>query len=124
VKRKHHPGKGLWALPGGFVEPRESLADGAMRELIEETALAIDPAELPAALRAVRVFDQPDRSQRGRSITHAHHFHLGEGAPPAVLGSDDAAEACWMPLDAIAGLEEQLFEDHFQILDEMLRVAR
>jgi bifunctional NMN adenylyltransferase/nudix hydrolase len=123
VKRKHHPGKGLWALPGGFVEPRESLADGAMRELIEETALAIDPAELPAALRAVRVFDQPDRSQRGRSITHAHHFHLGEGAPPAVLGSDDAAEARWMPLDAIAGLEEQLFEDHFQILDEMLRVA-
>ena len=124
VKRKHHPGQGLWALPGGFVEPRESLADGAMRELIEETALAIDPAELPAALRDVRVFDQPDRSQRGRSITHAHYFYLGEGAPPAVLGSDDAAEARWIPLDGIPALEEQLFEDHFQILDEMIGITR
>jgi bifunctional NMN adenylyltransferase/nudix hydrolase len=123
VQRGNHPGKGLWALPGGFVEPRESLADGAMRELIEETALAIDAAELPAALRAVRVFDQPDRSQRGRTITHAHHFHLGEGAPPAVLGSDDAAEARWVPLEEIPDLEERLFEDHFQILDEMVGIT-
>ena len=124
VKRKHHPGKGLWALPGGFVEPRESLADGAMRELVEETALAVDPAELPAALRDVRVFDQPDRSQRGRSITHAHYFHLDGPAPPAVLGSDDAAEAQWFALEQIPGIEEQLFEDHFQILDEMLGITR
>lgn len=124
VKRKHHPGQGLWALPGGFVEPRETLADGAMRELIEETALAIDPAELPAALRDVRVFDQPDRSQRGRSITHAHYFYLGEGEPPAVLGSDDAADARWFALDEIPALEEQLFEDHFQILDEMIGITR
>lgn len=124
VKRRNHPGKGQWALPGGFVEPRESLADGAMRELIEETALAIDPAELPAALRDVRVFDQPDRSQRGRSITHAHFFYLGEGEPPAVLGSDDAAEARWIPLEQVAELEEQLFEDHFQILDEIIGITR
>ena len=124
VKRKNHPGKGQWALPGGFVEPRESLADGAMRELVEETALALDPAELPTALREVRVFDQPDRSQRGRSITHAHLFDLGEGEPPAVLGSDDAAEARWIPLERIAELEHQLFEDHFQILDEMIGITR
>ena len=124
VKRKHRPGQGLWALPGGFLEPSESLADGAMRELLEETALALDHRELAAALRDVRVFDQPDRSQRGRSITHAHYFYLGEGEPPAVLGSDDAAEARWIPLDGIADLEEELFEDHFQILDEMIGITR
>ncbi|HZZ95233.1 MAG TPA: NUDIX domain-containing protein [Usitatibacter sp.] len=124
VKRRHAPGRGLWALPGGFVEPRESLRDGAIRELLEETAVALDADALDAALRDVRVFDQPDRSQRGRSITHAHLFYLGEGEPPAVLGSDDAAEARWIALAQLPDLEEQLFEDHFQILDDFLGISR
>jgi len=120
VQRKHRPGKGLWALPGGFLEPRESLRTGAIRELLEETALALSADELEGALHDARVFDQPDRSQRGRSITHAHFFDLGERELPPVLGSDDAAEARWIPTDELASLEERLFEDHFQILDDFL----
>jgi len=123
VRRKHAPGKGLWALPGGFLEPRESLRTVAIRELLEETALALGEKELDRALHEVRVFDQPDRSQRGRSITHAHYFDLGMPPLPAVLGSDDAAEARWIPIEELPSLEEQLFEDHFQILDDFLQLT-
>ena len=43
VKRKYDPGKGLWAVPGGAVEPGESLAQAVVRELEEETGLRGEP---------------------------------------------------------------------------------
>ena len=39
VKRARDPGKGLWGLPGGFIENGETLEEGASRELLEETSL-------------------------------------------------------------------------------------
>ena len=39
VKRAKDPGKGLWGLPGGFIENGETLEEGAARELFEETSL-------------------------------------------------------------------------------------
>lgn len=42
VKRKLNPGKGKWALPGGFIEGYEKPADGACREVFEETSLRIE----------------------------------------------------------------------------------
>ncbi|MBC7501161.1 MAG: adenylyltransferase/cytidyltransferase family protein, partial [Herminiimonas sp.] len=41
IKRGDFPGKGLWALPGGFLDQRERLIQGAVRELIEETRIAV-----------------------------------------------------------------------------------
>lgn len=120
VKRAHHPGRGLWALPGGFLDQRESLLQAAMRELREETMLTLADPQLAAALQSVAVFDHPDRSLRGRTITHAHFFDLGELAPPDVTGADDAAHAEWIQVTALAGMEDQLFEDHFNILDHFL----
>jgi bifunctional NMN adenylyltransferase/nudix hydrolase len=122
VRRRHPPGKGLWAIPGGFLEGRERLLQGAIRELKEETGLAIKDAELVEALRAVAVFDHPDRSQRGRVITHAHWFDLPLPALPIVAGADDAAEARWFPIAELPGMEAELFEDHFVILDRFLGI--
>lgn len=120
VRRKHPPGKGLWAIPGGFLEGRERLFEGAVRELKEETSLDIADAELAKACRAVLVLDHPDRSQRGRVITHAHWFDLPFPALPSVAGADDAAEARWFPIAKLADMETELFEDHFMILDGFL----
>lgn len=123
VERRNRPGKGLWALPGGYIDPRERLLDSALRELREETGLVLDAALIRPALRRVVVADHPDRSQRGRTITHAHFFELAAGTLPEVKGADDAAEAKWVPVAALAGMEELFFEDHFLLLDELLSLT-
>jgi bifunctional NMN adenylyltransferase/nudix hydrolase len=124
VRRGNTPGVGLWALPGGFLEGRERLWQGAIRELKEETGLDIADAELEHALRGVAVFDHPDRSQRGRVITHAHWFDLNLTTLPDVAGADDAAEARWIPVAELAAMETQLFEDHLHILDHFLKITK
>ena len=120
IRRGHAPGKGRLALPGGFLEQRESVYQSAVRELEEETGLKLPLSVMKAALKAVRVFDHPDRSQRGRVITHAHYFALAGEQLPAVTGLDDAAEALWVPIAQLASLEEQFHDDHLHILDELL----
>lgn len=120
IRRAHAPGRGLLALPGGFLEPRESIWRSCLRELVEETHCDVAPERLEQALQDVHVFDHPDRSQRGRTITHAHYFDLGDSPLPSVQADDDAEQVLWMPIDQIALNEEMLFEDHFQILNHFL----
>lgn len=125
VERAHAPGRELLALPGGFLEGSERLLGAALRELLEETQLSCSTAELRAALRGVAVFDHPQRSQRGRTITHAHYFVLPPGgAPPSVEGADDARSARWLKIADIPSLTEQLFEDHYHVIDHFLGVSR
>jgi bifunctional NMN adenylyltransferase/nudix hydrolase len=123
VKRKNRPGKGLWALPGGFVDSRERLLASAIRELHEETAIGIPAATLRRRLKEVRVFDHPDRAMRARTITHAHYFELQDERLPGVTGSDDAAHAEWIPVAKLPRMEEQFFEDHFHVLDHFLKLT-
>jgi bifunctional NMN adenylyltransferase/nudix hydrolase len=121
VQRGRAPGKGLWALPGGFLDGDERLLDAALRELDEETLVECTPAELRAAFQGAAVFDHPARSRRGRTITHAHHFALPGNSLPRVQGADDAQAARWTPLAELPRLLSQLFDDHYQILDHFLR---
>lgn len=120
IRRARAPGEGLMALPGGFLEQRETVYQSALRELQEETGLELLPSTMQAALKQVRVFDHPDRSQRGRVITHAHHFDLGDGPLPEVRGSDDAADARWVPIAQLPSMEAEFHDDHFHILEAML----
>ena len=120
IQRAHAPGKGLWALPGGFLEPRDTLWQSCLRELAEETHCELPESTWRAALQQVRVFDHPDRSQRGRTITHVHRFDLGNASVPPVRADDDAALATWVPIYEIAALEDQFFEDHFHVVSQML----
>jgi len=120
VQRGRAPGKGLWATPGGFLEPTETLLQGALRELEEETGLSLELTAAERSLQDVAVFAHPDRSLRGRTITHAHHFDLGDGALPTVRGADDAAAAHWIPIAELARLEQSFFDDHFHVLAHFL----
>jgi len=81
-------------------------------------------AALQRALKGVRVFDDPWRSQRGRVLTHAHFFDLPDHTLPAILAGDDAAEAFWIEERRLAALEEHFHDDHFLILDHFLRIIR
>jgi len=120
IRRAHAPGKGQLAVPGGFIEQRETVWQSCLRELVEETHCQLPEATMRAALQSVAVFDHPDRSQRGRTITHAHYFDLGDAPFPVVQADDDAALVQWTPIDQLARLEEEFFEDHFHMLDHFL----
>jgi bifunctional NMN adenylyltransferase/nudix hydrolase len=120
VRRRSEPGKGLWALPGGFVRQDESIRDACLRELREETRLKIPTPVLKGSLRGGQVFDHPDRSLRGRTITHAFHFDFPAGDLPPVRGGDDADKARWVPVAEALDMGPQLFEDHLSILEFFL----
>lgn len=116
VRRRGNPGKGLMALPGGFLNQHEKIQDGMLRELKEETGIKIPKEELEKCIKDNKVFDHPDRSLRGRTITHAFLVDLKSGPLPQVKGSDDADKAWWMPLNEVHDREEEFFEDHYHIV--------
>ncbi len=119
VRRKVHPGKGLLALPGGFLQPELTLEDNAIRELKEETQIKVPAAVLRGSIKNQKAFDHPERSQRGRTVTFAYYIELEpslkEGLP-RVKGGDDAAKAFWLPLSALGEMEDEFFEDHISII--------
>lgn len=119
IERKRFPGKGLWALAGGFLDPHENILDGAIRELKEETKIKVDRPVLKRSVEEMRVFDHPNRSLRGRIVTFAHLINLKEGPLPDVVGSDDAKSARWVPLADLWRYEDKMYEDHIDIIHAM-----
>jgi bifunctional NMN adenylyltransferase/nudix hydrolase len=115
VRRRSEPGRGLWALPGGFVNQDERLDAACVRELREETGLKLPEPVLRGSMKDRQVFDHPNRSLRGRTITHAFLFNFPTGELPRVKGGDDADKARWVPLNAFAQMRDVMFEDHFDI---------
>jgi len=121
-KRKYHPGRGLWAIPGGFIEQHENVLHAALRELKEETQINLSHDILMGGFKSVKVFDHPNRSCRGRFITHAHFFDLTGENIPDIQAADDLQEAAWVPIKKLKDMEEHLFEDHFHILNQFLDI--
>ena len=115
VKRGAAPGQGLFALPGGFLDQDERIEDAALRELREETRLKVPLPVLKGSVRETKVFDHPNRSARGRTVTHASMIVLPDGELPKVKGSDDAMWAGWVPLADID--PSNMFEDHHDIIE-------
>jgi bifunctional NMN adenylyltransferase/nudix hydrolase len=122
IRRKGELGRGLWALPGGFIDAeKETCYQSAKREAQEETGIELRD-EWCLTQRGGDVYDDPNRSLRGRTITHAYMFRIpDEIEVPAVHGGDDAGYACWYPLKDIPGLECRLFEDHIDIIRGLTR---
>ncbi len=119
VRRRVHPGKGLLALPGGFLAPDATLEDSAIRELKEETQIKIPAAVLRGSIKSTHAFDYPERSQRGRTVTFAYFIELEPSLKdglPRVKGGDDAAKAFWLPLSALGEKEDEFFEDHIHVI--------
>lgn len=119
IRRGHQPGKGLLALPGGFLAVGATLEDNAIKELKEETQIKVPVQVLRGSIKSSHVFDYPERSNRGRTVTFAYFIelepNLKEGLP-RVKGGDDAAKAFWLPLSALGEKEEEFFEDHLSII--------
>ena len=108
IKRKHEPYKGMWALPGGFVEDDEELEAAAIRELEEETGLKV-----PSMIQ-LYTFGRVGRDSRGRTVTVTYYTSID--TPQPVAGADDAAEAAWVPVKDITALAF----DHMEMLQMAL----
>lgn len=121
VKRGDMPGKGLLALPGGFLNQDETMLDGCIRELKEETKIKVPVPVLKGSIKWSKTFDAPNRSVRGRTITQAFFIDLGTGELPKVKGSDDAEKAMWVPFKDVK--QELMFEDHFHIIDTFIPIG-
>jgi 8-oxo-dGTP diphosphatase len=106
VRRRNEPVG--WALPGGFVDAGERVEAAAVREIAEETGLAVTLETL------LYVYSNPARDPRFHTLTVAF---IGQAAgQPA--GADDAAEAHVFALDA---LPTPIVFDHAQIIEDYLR---
>lgn len=106
VERKNEPGG--WALPGGFVDPGETVEAAAARELREETGLRA------RELMQFHVYSDPARDPRHPTVTVVFLVRA-EGTP---RGGDDAADARFFPADR---LPSPIAFDHREILADVAR---
>lgn len=88
IRRKNHPGIGCWALPGGFVNLKETTDDAAKRELREETGLD------GIAVEQLYCWGDWQRDPRTRIVTISYLALVQEKY--LVQAGDDAADAVWM----------------------------
>ena len=105
IRRARDPYAGYWALPGGFVEPDETLERGALRELQEETGLT------QVYLEQLYTFGEPQRDPRGRVISVAY-LALAPLEALQPVAASDAAALDWFEAEH---LPEMAF-DHRDIL--------
>ena len=117
VRRGVAPFKGMWAIPGGFKRPTETLDEAAKRELAEETG--VDGASLLTQLGA---YGDPGRDPRMNVVTIGYLAVLREVG--ALVASTDAASAALAPVsDALNGRIELAF-DHAQIVRDAVERVR
>ncbi|HJQ70320.1 MAG TPA: NUDIX hydrolase [Blastocatellia bacterium] len=87
IKRAFEPFKGMWSLPGGFVDQHEPLIKAAARELQEETGVR------RVRLEQFGAFGDPGRDPRGHTVSIGFTACLKKY--PRVKAADDAEEARW-----------------------------
>ena len=122
VKRAGFPGNGLWALPGGFLDQNEKLIDGAVRELKEETDIEMSPAQLYGSIKAKEIFDHPNRSTRGRTITTCVLFKLqdSKSLPKVRPQISEVSEVLWIPIAEAQSRTDMWYEDHHAMMCTMI----
>lgn len=110
IQRGYEPFKGFWAVPGGFVDPDESLEQAALRELKEETGVR------DVFLEQLYTFGDVRRDPRRRIVTVAY-YALVNLRDHTVKAATDASSAAWFAVDDLP----KLAFDHGRIVDTALR---
>ncbi|HEX3537941.1 MAG TPA: NUDIX domain-containing protein [Stellaceae bacterium] len=119
VQRAQQPNAGRWGFPGGVLEVGETVAEGAMRELREETGIVAEPAGW------LDVHDAVSRDAEGRVQFHyvliavRGVWRTGEGEP-----ADDAAAVAWVSRDEIVAGRYPTFPTLLPLFDRALAAQR
>lgn len=115
VRRGHEPFKGMWALPGGYVEPDDDVLTTAYQELADETGVRLLRTG-PTRLEFFKEYSKPDRDPRGRVISLVYSSIVKRC--PELRAGDDAAEAEWRSLKSIRS--DGLAFDHWRMISDFL----
>ena len=117
VCRGEAPYEGMWAIPGGFKRPTETLDQAAKRELAEETG--VDAASL---LTQFGAYGDPERDSRMNVVTIAYLAVLRDVG--AITGGADAAAAALIPVSDVLNGKIELAFDHLQIVRDAVERVR
>ena len=115
VQRAQQPNAGRWGFPGGVLELGETVAEGAMRELKEETGIVAEPAGW------LNIHDAISRDDEGRVQFHytliavRGVWQSGEG-----VAADDAAACAWASRDDILAGKYPTFPTLLPLFDAAL----
>ncbi|HEY3895618.1 MAG TPA: NUDIX hydrolase [Pseudonocardiaceae bacterium] len=94
IRRAHEPGRGLWSVPGGRVEPGESDHAAVIREVTEETGLAVE---------VVRWLGTVHRAAPGGAVFEIHDYRC-RATGGTIRAGDDADDARWCDEQDLAAL--------------------
>src|ERR687896_769184 len=117
IRRGVPPFEGMWAIPGGFKRPDETLDEAASRELLEETG--VDGAHL---LRQFGAYGDPGRDPRMNVVTVAYLAVLREVGD--VVARTDAADAALVPVSDVLNGKIDLAFDHERIVRDAVERVR
>jgi len=107
TRRINEPGRGLWSLPGGFMDAGEDPADAVKRECLEETGLTIQVGKLLEVIAG-------RTHARGADLLLAYQAEVTSGS---LQPGDDADRADFFPLEAVP---ELAFDSTALILNHLL----
>ncbi len=117
VRRGEAPFQGMWAIPGGFKRPNETLDEAAKRELIEETGV-----DVPSLLTQFGAYGDPGRDPRLNVVTVGYLAVLRDVG--AVVAGSDAAEARLVPVSRVLNGRLELAFDHRKIVRDAIERVR
>jgi len=110
IKRANEPFRGMWALPGGFVDPDEEPSVACQRELQEETGLQLVNGDL------IGVFGEKGRDPRGWTVSVAYFFKVDSAENSKAKAGSDSSELNWFSVKKLP----LLAFDHQKIIEEAL----
>ena len=117
VRRGLEPFKGMWAIPGGFKRPDETLDEAARRELSEETGV-----DVPSLLTQFGAYGDPARDPRLNVVTVAYLAVLRDVG--AIVAGTDAAHAALVPAADVLEERVELAFDHPRIVRDAVERVR
>ena len=117
VRRGVAPFGGMWAIPGGFKRPTETLDEAAKRELAEETG--VDGTSL---LTQFGAYGDPGRDPRMNVVTVAYLAVLRKVG--GIVAGTDAADAVLIPVSEALNGKIELAFDHARIVRDAVERVR
>ncbi len=117
VRRGEAPFRGMWAIPGGFKRPPETLDEAARRELAEETGV-----DVPSLLTQFGAYGDPERDPRMNVVTIGYLAVIRDVG--AVVAGSDAADAALVPVSDVLEEKLDLAFDHLRIVRDAIERVR